>query len=105
MQPCDLRLQAPSNLAGSRIKNTHLFPLSQRYDRKYWEKHPPCWLPGGNAIKPVNSKLVEKYMLSQALSKLEIGMLAAGGILGLGVRLLPLSKRPAEFVAVMEKEV
>ena len=53
----------------------------------------------------VNSKLVAKYMLSQALSNLEIGLQALGGILGLGVRLLPLSKRPVEFVAVMEKEV
>ena len=82
-----------------------LLILSQRYYRKCWEKHLPCWLPGGNAIKPVNSKLVAKYMLSQALSNLEIGLQALGGVLGLGVRLLPLSKRPVEFVAVMEKEV
>ena len=38
-------LQAPSNLAGSKIKNTHFLPLSilsQRYDIQYMEKQPPC---------------------------------------------------------------
>ena len=38
-------LQAPSNLAGSKIKNTRVFfpslILSQSSDIKYWEKHLP----------------------------------------------------------------
>ena len=40
-------LQAPSNLAGSKIKNNQFFPfliLSQRCNNKYWEKHVPCYL-------------------------------------------------------------
>ena len=48
-----------------------LLILSRRYDRKCWEKHLPCWLPGGNAIKPVNLKVVAKYMLLQAPSNLK----------------------------------
>ena len=35
-------LQAPNNLTGSKIKNTHFFPLSilsQRNDIQYWEKY------------------------------------------------------------------
>ena len=40
-------LQAPSNLAGSKIKNNQFFPfliLSQRCNNKYWEKHVPFYL-------------------------------------------------------------
>ena len=37
-------LQAPSNLTGSKIKNTHIFLpllfLSQRYEIQYLEEHP-----------------------------------------------------------------
>ena len=45
IQARKLGLQAPSNLAGSKIKNTHFLPLSilsQRYDIQYMEKQPPC---------------------------------------------------------------
>ena len=43
MRACEPGLQAPSNLTGSKIKNTHIFLplliLSERYEIQYLEEH------------------------------------------------------------------
>ena len=76
-------LQAPSNLTGSKIKNTHFFPLSilsQRNDIQYWEKHlyhvrltVSCLHSEGKAIKSI------KYAFLQAPSNHKNRLAGSGG--------------------------
>ena len=82
-------LQAPNNLTGSKIKNTHFFPLSilsQRNDIQYWEKYlfharltVSCLYSEGKAIKPI------KYVFYRLPATIKIGWHPPGGILGPGL--------------------
>jgi len=76
-------LQAPSNLAGSKIKNTHFSPLiisfSEISNIGKRTHHVSCTFSEGMAIKPMNLKLVAKYSLLQALSKHENRLAGSGG--------------------------
>ena len=60
-------LQAPSNLAGSKIKNTHFSPLINSFSEisniGKRTQYVSCTYSEGKAIKPMNSKLIAKYAL------------------------------------------
>ena len=76
-------LQAPSNLAGSKIKNTHFSPLINSFSEisniGKRTQYVSCTYSEGMAIKPMNSKLVAKYALLQAPSKHENRLAGFGG--------------------------
>ena len=76
-------LQAPSNLAGSRIKNTHFSPFINSFSEisniGKRTQDVSCTHFEGKAIKPMNSKLVAKYALLQAPSKHENRLAGSGG--------------------------
>ena len=76
-------LQAPSNLAGSKIKNTHFSPLINSFSEisniGKRTQYVSCTYSEGKAIKPMNSKLVAKYVLLQAPSKHENRLAGSGG--------------------------
>ena len=75
-------LQAPSNLAGSKIKNTHFSPLINSFSEisniGKRTHHVSCIYSEGKVIKPTSSKLVAKYAFLQALSKLENQLAGSG---------------------------
>ena len=78
MRPRNPGLQAPTKLAGFKIKNTYFSPLINSFSfRDMMEnivkntRNVCCFYWEGNAIKPVNLKLVAKYMLLQAPSNLK----------------------------------
>ena len=76
-------LQAPSNLAGSKIKNTHFSPLINSFSELSnigkRTHHVSCTYSEWKAIKKMNWKLIAKYVLLQALSKHENWLAGSGG--------------------------
>ena len=76
-------LQAPSNLAGSKIKNTHFSPLINSFSEisniGKRTHHVSCTYSEGKAIKPMNSEFDAKYSLLQTLSKHENQLAGSGG--------------------------
>ena len=78
-------LQAPSNLAGSKIKNTHIFFPHEFFLRDMISNiekstcHVSCIYSEVKAIKPTSSKLVANYAFLQAPSKLENQLAGSGG--------------------------
>ena len=76
-------LQAPSNLAGSKIKNTHFSPLINSFSEisniGKRTHHVICTYSEGKAIKPMNLKFFAKYSLLQAPSKHENRLAGSGG--------------------------
>ena len=95
-------LQAPSNLAGSKIKNTHVFfpaiTLSQKSNIGKSTCHVSCLYFEGKAIKLTKLKLSAKYAFSQAPSNLKNRLAGSRGDSRTGLQGLWQSKYgPTEF--------
>ena len=88
MRASEPGLQAPSILAGSKIKNTHFSPLINSFSEisniGKRTHHVICTYSEGKAIKPMNLKFFAKYSLLQAPSKHENRLAGSGGVLGPG---------------------
>ena len=78
-------LQAPSNLAGSKIENTLFFPLFKSFSEiKYWKKHPPCklyFILKGRPSNQLLQNLSRNTCFCRLQANLKIGWQAPGRIL------------------------
>ena len=102
MQAREPGLQALSNLAGSKIKNTHVFfpslTLSQKSNIGKSTCHVSCLYFEGKAIKLTKLKLSAKYAFSQAPSNLKNRLAGSRGDSRTGLQGLWQSKYgPTEF--------